>query len=157
MKTYPEVILCPYCNQKLQNFTAPDFFSECCGKIVGVIEREQKHVQVFIPPTLPLSCIGNNDANKPIPGVTVRDANRGRETRWTHIYFHGGWYVRIVGGFDLEKAGLPHGLAMGQLFSTQKEAAAHADLVDSVMDLIAARVMEQTLVEVEKEIVEQLS
>lgn len=156
MSTYPETLCCPYCNQKLQNYIAPDFISECCGKLIAVREEQVKHVQVFIPPTLPLSCIGNNDANKPIKGVTVRDANRGRESRWTHVYYSAGWYVRITGGFDLEKAGLPHGLSMGHVFSTAKEAQEYANMVDRILDLIVMRVVEEAAEQVGKEILEQL-
>lgn len=137
----PDQLQCPYCNQKLLSYTVPNFISECCGKLVAVVERPSVEVQVFIPPTLPLSCIGNNDANKPIPGVTVRDPNKGRESRWTHVYYSGGWYVRLTGGFDLEKARLPHGLSLGTLFSTAKEAQDHANFVDSVMDLIEENIL----------------
>lgn len=154
----PEILKCPYCNQKLQTYTAPDFFAPCCGKLVAVRETNEVHVMVYIPSMLPLSCIGNNDANKPIKGVTVRDANRGRESRWTKIYFGDGcYYVRIIGGFDLEKVGLPHGLSMGQGYSTPLEAAEHADLIDAVLDLIVTRAKGEALDQVEKEIVEQLS
>jgi len=156
MNTLPEVLKCPYCNQKLQSYTVPNFISECCGKLICVREEQTSRVQVYIPPYPPIDCL-DPKLVKPISGVTVRDGNKGRESRWTHIYYSGGWYVRITGGFDLEKAGLPHGLSTGQLFSTAKEAQAHADLVDKVLDMIVMRVVEEAAELVGKEILEQLS
>uniref|UniRef100_A0AB39CDG4 Uncharacterized protein n=1 Tax=Pseudomonas phage HRDY3 TaxID=3236930 RepID=A0AB39CDG4_9VIRU len=150
-------LMCPYCNQKLLNYTVPAFISACCSKLVAASEQQTVDVRVFIPApdyakTLPIQ----GDIS-PIKGVTIRDANRGRESRWTMIYWDSEWYVRLIGGFDLEKAGLSHGLSFGQKFSTPKEAAEHADRIDRVMDLIVARVVEETAEFVGKEIVEQLS
>lgn len=156
MRTYPETLCCPYCNQKLQSYTVPNFISECCGKLICVREEQTSRVQVFIPPYPPIDCL-DPKLVKPITGVTIRDANRDRESRWTHVYYSAGWYVRITGGFDLEKAGLPHGLSMGHVFSTAKEAQEYADMVDRILDLIVVRVVEEAAEQVGKEILEQLS
>ena len=131
----PHQLMCPYCNQQLLNYTAPNFYAPCCGKLVGVKEVPTFDVNVFIPVHLPPSC-EDVDANKSIPGLTVRDANRDRSSRWTHIYWDSDWYVRLIGGYDLEDAGHPHGISVSPKFSTQKEARDYADRLDKIFDLI---------------------
>lgn len=149
----PENLQCPYCNQPLQNYTTPVFTSGCCGKLIGVKVKMTQDVNVFIPVNdwlkkhnlleeagLKLNCLTGD--NKPIPGVTVR-SDSGRDSKWTKVYWDGDWYVRLVGGFNLEKAGLSHGLSLGTKFSTVKEACDHADMVDRVLDLIKERIIER--------------
>lgn len=138
----PENLQCPYCNQPLQNYTTPVFTSECCGKLVGVKVKMTQDVNVFIPVNDWLKHNNIVGDNTPIKGVTVR-GERNRESQWTKVYWDGDWYVRLVGGFDLEKAGLPHGLSLGTKFSTVKEACDHADMVDRVLDLIKERIIEK--------------
>lgn len=138
----PDLLKCPYCNQKLLHYTAPAFISECCGKLVGVKVETVVDVNVFVPVKdyLVQHRIEHGDIT-PIRGVTVR-SERNRVSDWTRVYWHGDWYVRIIGGFDLEKARLPHGLSLGTKFSTVKEACDHADFVDRILDMIKAQIVE---------------
>lgn len=136
-----ENLQCPYCNQPLQNYTTPVFTSECCGKLVGVKVKMTQDVNVFIPVNDWLKHNNIVGDNTPIKGVTVR-GERNRESQWTKVYWDGDWYVRLVGGFDLEKARLPHGLSLGTKFSTVKEACDHADSVDRILDMIKAQILD---------------
>lgn len=132
-----ENLKCPYCNQKLLNYTVPSFTTPCCNKLCAASETQTVYVHVFIPVKAYMDQMGVTGDTTPIPGVTVRSEGN-RESRWTKVYMHGGWYVRIVGGFDLAKAGLPHGLSLGTKFSTVKDACDHADFVDKILDMIVA-------------------
>lgn len=138
----PENLQCPYCNQPLQNYTTPVFTSGCCGKLIGVKVKMTQDVNVFIPVNDWLKQHNLTGDNTPIKGVTVR-SERDRDSKWTKVYWDGDWYVRLIGGFDLEKAGLPHGLSLGTKFSTVKEACDHAGMVDRVLDVIKEQIIKE--------------
>ncbi|WP_274644157.1 hypothetical protein [Pseudomonas serbica] len=134
----PDLLKCPYCNEKLEGYSVPAFTAPCCGKLVAARERVKPvDVMVFIPQLHYMKEHGLEGDITKIPGTVRRDPFR-RDSLWTMVYFDGDFYVRLTPKFmELEKAGFSHGVAISSRFSTEAGAHQFADTLDKFFDAMA--------------------
>lgn len=134
----PDLLKCPYCNEKLESYAVPAFTAPCCGKLVAAREREMPvDVMVFIPVDHYMHEHGLKGDTTKIPGTVRLDPSR-RDSLWTMVYFESDYYVRLTPKFmELEKAGFSHGVAISSRFSTQADAHRFADTLDKFFDAMA--------------------
>jgi hypothetical protein len=138
----PDLLKCPYCNEKLESYSTPAFTAPCCGKLVGARERAPiVDVMVFRPLKDYMQQHGLQGDNTKIPGTVRLKASR-LESRWTMVYFDSDFYVRLTPKFmELEKAGFSHGISLGTKFSTEADAHRFADTLDKFFDAMAATIL----------------
>lgn len=131
----PDLLKCPYCNEKLQSYAVPGFTAPCCGKLVAARERVKPvDVMVFIPFNHYMHEHGLEGDNTKIPGTVRLDQFR-RDSLWTMVYFDSDFYVRLTPKFmELEKAGFSHGISLGTKFSSEVDAHRFADTLDKFFD-----------------------
>ena len=150
MFAHPAENLCPYCNEKLQNYTLPHFISECCNRIVCVTEITDYRIAFHEMGDRQKKQLGIDGDNSRVPGKPRYDSSR-PGSRWTWVFFDMGFhYVRLIPKAISIDSDREWGLAFATTFTSAAEAHAFADSVDVYMAAIEKGILENAEKESER-------
>lgn len=143
MFAQPAEFHCPYCNQKLQNYTVPHFISECCNRIVCATEITEYRIALTEMGDRQKKQLGLEGDNSRVPGTPKYESSR-PNSKWTWVFFDMGFhYVRLIPKSISIDSTREWGLAFATTFTSQAEAHSFADSVDAYMDAIEKGILEK--------------
>jgi len=142
MFAIPE-LLCPYCNQKLQSYTAPHFTSACCNRLVAVNEITDYRISLSVMGDRHKKQLGLEGDNSRVPGTPKFEGSR-PNSKWTWVFWDMGFhYVRLIPKTISVDSTREWGLAFATTFTSEVEAHSFADSVDAYMDAIEKGILQK--------------